>query len=674
MRNFTFFNGTTGMRLMLAVLMTLPFVLNAQDKTNSAEVQNYPAHMEADPSSHPERGGASSRALWDVQFNYSTTAATNGDAGMAAAIFHKGTNEFWVSRWASDTLYRFDVSGNLLSEFVIAGLSGTRSLTTDGTFLYSGNASGTIYQINPVTRTLTGNNISIQANVTARHCSYDSTADNNNGGFWVGNFNTDIVLVSRTGATLTTIPQATHGLGGMYGSAVDHYSNGGPYLWVFHQGGSNQSEITQLSLPGGTQTILTHDVMSDVGSSGTSGLAGGLFISDGIVSGQWTIGGLLQGTPDNILFGYELDNPAGLPPYDAQINSIRPTEGYTQIPSNQIFPETFEAEVANVGTDPLDTLKLTIEVEYGGNVVWTDVSSTTSLASGGTANLVSSAYTPSSGNGTYTVNAMVSPGAGQTDTIPGNNMLTLNFEVTDSIFARDDGNPTGTGYVVSATDWGYAGANYTLSVDDTLSSIFISLQTPVDGDTTYPVVYSTSGGFPFQLLYQGNPVIIQAGVEDYYLTIPGGLPLTAGTYTFGVYEGVNTGISLKQSANVFTPGTNFFFTFGSGWVGSNIATARWIHPHFSDDFVIGVKEELDENGIAVYPNPAADVLFVQFDTKINEDVHITVVNSLGQVVNSRIANPQSEYKVSLDLSSLPSGIYFVNAVAGDKKITKKIIH
>jgi len=126
---------------------------------------------------------------------------------------------------------------------------------------------------------------------------------------------------------LNSIPAATHGLAGMYGSAYDGQTAGGPYLWMFNQGGANTTQIERITIATGTTTPLAaRDVFLDFNTSNslTSGLAGGLFITQGIVPGQWTMGGVIQGTPNNVLFGYELNNLA-LANDDAAASGLRPT-------------------------------------------------------------------------------------------------------------------------------------------------------------------------------------------------------------------------------------------------------------------------------------------------------------------------------------------------------------
>jgi hypothetical protein len=245
--------------------------------------------------------------MWDILFNHDITTPT-GSTGCAGVCYFNG--EIWVSKWASDTLMRFTPAGALIEKFFIGGLTGVRSLTTDGTYLYAGPNSTTIYRIDPVSKTLAPPHITVADN--ARWITFDQSLNSNAGGFWYGNFGTDINAVSMTGTVLTTIPAATHGLLGMYGAAYDGVSPGGPYLWIFDQGGTNTCDIVALNLPAGTPSAYMHDAFTDVGVglSMASGLAGGLSLSTTISSGNIALMGIIQGTP-NALFAYDLDIPGG---------------------------------------------------------------------------------------------------------------------------------------------------------------------------------------------------------------------------------------------------------------------------------------------------------------------------------------------------------------------------
>ncbi len=230
-------------------------------------------------------------APWDLQFGYSLPSVGNAGSEFDGEYFY-------ITKWASNYIDKYDVNGNFIEEFSIPGVNGLRDLAFDGTYMYGGAAGNTIYEMDFTTQTLVG---TIASPVAVRHIAYDERYD----AFWVGNWSTDIALIDRNGTTLSTIPSYSLGLVGLYGSAYDNWSEGGPYLWAFDQGmgpGTPQY-IYQIDLNTGMLTGFAYDVSVDFPQS--FGIAGGLFACEGIVPDKATIGGVLQGTPD-ILFGYEL--------------------------------------------------------------------------------------------------------------------------------------------------------------------------------------------------------------------------------------------------------------------------------------------------------------------------------------------------------------------------------
>ena len=658
--------------LALAITAATGLSLYAQE-----DARNAPGPINTASEAYPGYSGPSNEpvlqpdALWDIQFDHNVTTATGGNVGMAAAQFIN--NEFWTSLWASDTLFRFDINGVMLQKFVIPGLSGTRSLATDGTYLYAGNATNTIYRIDATTRTLAPPHITSASPNTARHCSYDPSLDGGAGGFWIGNFGTDIDAISMSGTVLSSIPAANHGLTGMYGSAYDGTTAGGPYLWVFNQGGANSTQIERLSLPFGTPAPLaSHDAFADFMTSNslTSGLAGGLFISSAIVPGQMTIGGLIQGTPNNVVFGYEL-NDLILPSNDAGVADLLPSKGYTQIPLPQTSGEVFSANATNLGGTTITTMNVDFSVEFNGSPVFTDTQTASNVASGQTVALTSAAFSPSSGVGTYVVKAYAYP-QGQVDPNPANDTTSFTFMVTDSTFARDDNQPDGgNGYAVSSTSWAYAVAKYELPRPDTLTSVWIELATPTSGDTTYAVVVNTSAGTPTTVLYTGPAVIIGAG-NTYVLPIPGGLVLPAGTYSIGCYEGANTTINLAQSPNYFVTGQNHFFTPNGGWTQSGIPTARFIRPNFGTAVGVSIDPAL-ELGITIAPNPTADNFNIFFHETVNADVVVKVMNPVGQIVREMSINPAVQNELTVQMDDAANGVYFVRMEMDGKVSTRKVV-
>jgi hypothetical protein len=293
---------------LAALAMTVSFSL-AQNKTVPSQADAAtPLIDRALVSTH----SPDNQAIWDINYVYDLLAMS-GSNGNAGVIFFN--NEFWVSRWAQDTILLIDDMGNLLAKFSVPGLFGTggnaRSFTTDGTNIYAGNNTAAIQVIDPGTTSITS---TIPIASAARSLTYDPTANSGAGGFWYSNFSTDITLVSMTGAVLDNISAATHGLTAMYGTAFDNWTTGGPYLWVFDQGGGG-ADIVQINAVTKLQTGVLHDVNTDVGVQNASvGIAGGVFLH--VRNGALEMSGVLQGndpsTPIDGLFGYDMDVAVGL--------------------------------------------------------------------------------------------------------------------------------------------------------------------------------------------------------------------------------------------------------------------------------------------------------------------------------------------------------------------------
>ena len=244
------------------------------------------------------------RALWTVQMDVDPLSVFTRLAG----ICWTGT-EFWVTKWNSDSIWTLNASGAITAgPFVVSGITAARSVTTDGTNLFLAANTTQIFKVNPVTKTLISTITTSVAN--CRFLTYDPTLDSGAGGFWTGTFASDITAVNMTGGTVSTIPAGTHGLSGMYGAAYDSYSLGGPYLWINDQGPAGTSaNIVQLNIASGMPTGLMHDTQTDLAGGANTGIAGGLYITNSLVAGQKTIGGINQGVS---IFAYELNEPSGV--------------------------------------------------------------------------------------------------------------------------------------------------------------------------------------------------------------------------------------------------------------------------------------------------------------------------------------------------------------------------
>lgn len=592
---------------------------------------------EAAPAGNPAPGTGGTimpDAQWDFQFGYAVSDSVGYFSN--AGAYWTGT-EFWVSKWNSDTLATLDSSGSVTQIFTIPGVTGIRSITSDGTFIYLGTAGSAIRRINPANKTLV-NSITVTgaaSTIGTRFLTYDPTLNSGGGGFYIGNFSSAIGVISMTGATLTTIPLATHGRAGMYGAAYDGVSAGGPYLWVFHQAGTpSNAIISQLQLPAGTFTGVSFDVANDFGL--TTALAGGLFIGSGLVPGENTIGGVLQGTP-NVLFGYELDfSPIAV---DAQLNIARPLPGYSSSPLFQGPSVTFQGTVFNAGFQTLSSASLNVSVrDLGSNtVVFTGSSSPIAISPAGSQPLAILPWSPGA-IGEYEVTTWVSLG-GQTDLVPGNDSVFYQLAITDSVLARYTGVQTGNFGVGAGPGQSAAiGQDFTLSTSAQLNSVTVDFGTPPAGVQVSAAIY------PFN---PGNtaPTLVPLAFTDSYtftandsangvkLTLPiqgGAASLPAGRYLVAVSE-VATNVGIRAFSEFFTSGTLWF-------KANNVGIGNWTGA--VNTVVLAIEMNLDPVSTPVFsiltPSPtimqeAADSLDIQVNVTgfISAPVSVDVSLSTG---------------------------------------------
>ena len=620
------------------------------------------------PNAEPNHAQGTPDVMWDLEFSYAVQDSLSGTGALAGAVFFNG--EFWVAQWNSDSLFRFNTSGQLIERFTIPGVSGTRSMTWDGTSLWTGNASTTIYQVDPINRVVLSQ---VTVPEDARYLTYDANANSGAGGFWLGNWSTDIYQVDMAGNTLAIIPSTVHNLSGMYGAAVDNSSVGGPYLWVHWQDGAySESEIIQLSLPTGTQTGISFDVTSVAGSG--NGLGGGLFITDQYLPGKRTIGGLVQRTP-NTMFGLDLDFVPII--YDVSVLNITSNGEYSLVPEEHIslVPDSFFCNIRNTGQELLDTVQINMWIENNGTTVYADSIMYFNVANLQEEAFVLTGYVPSS-TGTYDVYAKAII-LGETDELPNNDELMTRFVVTDSTMARDNGELNPRAYVinVATTDESEIAVIYEVSVLDTVTSLEIELVEPITGLFTYGIVYELDGSdLPFNELVRGDFVDLYDNISTYIVPLSNGYELAPGRYAFSVYQPFGANISMGASNSIVTAGSHLYNISGN-WTISGVASARMIRPNFATNgWNVNTREEraLDAS-IRVAPNPNDGTfrLFVNMET--TKDLEITVFDNIGQIIQTQSLSAVKGQNIDFDLSNQTNGVYNIRISDGQSIISKRIV-
>ena len=224
------------------------------------------------------------KAQWDQQFAYDVTTLSGG-VGAQAGCESDG-NFIYTTVWSSADILKFGMDGTYIETFTIPTVTGLRDLAYDGEFFYGGAAGTTIWIMDFAGKRLEG---TITSPTAVRAIAYDDASD----GFWVNNWDTDMVLVGRDGSTIDTITN----IPSCYGAAYDNFSAGGPYLWV-NTGTAAGSPATVEKFD-----IAAHATTGFTFQAAVTEIAGGCFIQEDIVFGTATIGVMAQGER---VYGYEL--------------------------------------------------------------------------------------------------------------------------------------------------------------------------------------------------------------------------------------------------------------------------------------------------------------------------------------------------------------------------------
>jgi hypothetical protein len=91
------------------------------------------------------------------------------------------------------------------------------------------------------------------------------------------------------------------------------------------------------------------------------------------------------------------------------------------------------------------------------------------------------------------------------------------------------------------------------------------------------------------------------------------------------------------------------------------------------DVVLAAEEEMKNNGLGVYPNPAVDVATVTVTNDWTGEATITVTDALGRPYLTKTLNTNGAREATIDVSKLSKGIYLLRAVSKTKQATIKLI-
>lgn len=111
------------------------------------------------------------------------------------------------------------------------------------------------------------------------------------------------------------------------------------------------------------------------------------------------------------------------------------------------------------------------------------------------------------------------------------------------------------------------------------------------------------------------------------------------------------------------------------WVKTfNTQFGSFIKYYFVIDNAVGIKTYNKLQAIDVYPNPSQGIYNISVTGFEDGEITISVYNTLGELFTSKIMNSKSGLlNTTLDLSSIPNGIYFIRVFANDGYTVQRIV-
>jgi hypothetical protein len=262
------------------------------------------------PTGTPSVFTVRGKQKWDVYNCFN--AQNNNDGVDYAGAGYDGTNYVGGRFNTPGTLAKYNLQGDFVNYVNITNLPRVIDMDWDGEYFYSVNAENpgfvSKFTVNPPALI---ENIPITYSgyeITPIGVAFDPNANEGAGGLWISSFNTDIILLDMTGTEIFRIPQENFSYAALdvLGLALDYWTPGGPFLWLFSQSGEGWAKFVQIEniyaddpalrgLPTGEERLTAVDLNMVETSTG----AAGAYFREDPVTNNVFMGGVIQGDEYN---------------------------------------------------------------------------------------------------------------------------------------------------------------------------------------------------------------------------------------------------------------------------------------------------------------------------------------------------------------------------------------
>ena len=346
---------------------------------------------------------------------------------------------------------------------------------------------------------------------------------------------------------------------------------------------------------------------------------------------------------------------------------------YYQIPDEQVTEIGFAADVFNGGVNTQTNVKLNINANQG---AWTGSSAPVSITSLDTTSIeLATFYTPPATPGNISITRNIT--ADSTDDIPANNALAnIDFAITDFIYARDNGTPSGS--TSNGTDGFESGNLFDVFQDATLKAIDVRMPGGANGATVGTEIFvklysidATTGDFLFES--ESAPFVIASNNLNTILTLElePYANVVAGTTYLAVVGAYSGGLRVSN-AGKSDPQTTFFLDMADNtWYYST--NTPMVRMNFNP--ILSVAEQTEIAQAVVLPNPTTANATLRFDLQNTSDVVVVVTDVAGKTMQTNSYNQLTAgaQEITLGAEQWAAGIYTVNITSNGHSVTKKFV-
>lgn len=245
------------------------------------------------------------------------------------------------------------------------------------------------------------------------------------------------------------------------------------------------------------------------------------------------------------------------------------------------------------------------------------------------------------------------------------------FQKFHNYFAYDDGSPE-NGYGLSVAG-GKLAYRFKLNTPDTIQAIQMFFNQTFDHSNQqsfYLTIWNNLNNKPGEIIYEQAMVlpIFEDSINEFH-TYKLDEPLyVSGTFYVGWRQTTEHNLNLGFDRNN-NSSENIFYNTDGVWVNSFYTGSLMIRPMLGKRFsMVGMDEPNVDLDVQLYPNPNnGNVLYLKYSENMDANAMVNVFDITGRLIFSEKISP------SISISSLHSGIYFVEIQSKGNKISKRLI-